>query len=219
MIKIEQFKQRIEEELLPYIVLSSLNQNDPIVVKNNTKDWQLVGSGNYASVFSHPSEKEIVVKVYGREVEAIKDEIRVYEALGNHPAYSELYGYGENYLILKRITGITLYDAVIKGVAISPKVLMDIEKAIDYAKKVGLNPFDVHGKNIVMQNEKGIIVDVSDFYKSGVCKKWEDLQTAYKWFYQPFLLKNHPRIPVWMLNLVRKGYRVARGIVPINKRK
>lgn len=39
-----------------------------------------------------------------------------------------------------------------------------------------MNPFDVHGKNIVMFDGRGYIVDVSDFYKQGTCRKWADLK-------------------------------------------
>ena len=209
-MNIEEFKKTIEKELLPFIKLTSPNPYDPILVENQTKDWLLVGSGNYASVFAHPLMKDVVVKVYGRDVEAIKDEIRVYHSLGVHKAYSRLYGHGENYLILKRIHGITLYDAMIKGVPIPPQVIEDIDQAIDYAKQVGLNPCDVHGKNVVMKDGKGFIVDVSDFYKEEICTKWDDLQKAYHLFYKRFILKKHPRFPVWALNGVRKTYRATR---------
>lgn len=170
-MNINQFKKLIEEELLPNIILKSPSPNDPIIVDNQAKEWQVVGSGNFASVFAHPSQPSFVVKVYGRDLEAIKEEIHVYEKLGDHNAYSKLYGYGQHYLILKRIHGITLYDAMLKGIAIPPQVIEDIEEAMVYAKERDLNPFDVHGKNIVMNEGKGIIVDVSDFYKTGICKK------------------------------------------------
>jgi predicted Ser/Thr protein kinase len=211
-MEIEKYTKLIGRELLPHIQLSTQNPFDPIVVENHSHSWKTIGSGNYAGVFSHDANPKWVVKVYGRSPEALKKEIEVYEKLGNHPTFSTLIAHGENYLILKRIRGMTLFEAVVNGVPIPESVIHDVDKGLDYAKGVGLNPFDVHGKNIVMYKERGYIVDVSDFYKSGTCHKWNDLKKAYYKIYQPLLYKYHPSIPYFLLDLIRKGYRLYRKI-------
>jgi hypothetical protein len=209
-MKIEKYTKLIGNELLPNIKLSIENPFDPIIVKNQSSTWKTIGSGNYAGVFSHDSNPNWVVKVYGRKPEDLKKEVAVYHQLGNHQSFSSLIDYGDNYLILKRIEGITLFDAVIKGIRIPESVIKDVDNGIAYARSVGLNPYDVHGKNVVMCNGRGYIVDVSDFYKEGRCHKWEDLKKAYYQVYLPFIYKFHPPIPFFMVDSVRKGYRFYR---------
>ena len=211
-MKIGKYIDLIETELLPFIQLSSPNPFDPISVRNLSSSWQTIGNGNYAGVFSHISNPNRVVKVYGRSPEELKKEIEVYQKLGNHAAYSALYAYGENYLVLKKLEGITLFDAIVKGVPIPESVIKDIDDGLLYAKSVGLNPYDVHGKNVVMEEGRGYIVDVSDFYKEGYCGKWDDLKKAYYKIYKPLLLKLHPPIPFIVVDAVRKGYRFYRKI-------
>ncbi|MCL6570336.1 MAG: serine/threonine protein kinase [Bacillus sp. (in: Bacteria)] len=214
-MKLSQYRALIENQLLPQIRLTTTSPFDPIIVNNHSISWKTIGSGNYAGVFSHASNPEKVVKVYGRNPEELKKEIEVYKKLGNHETYSTLYDYGENYLILKRLEGITLFDAVVKGIPIPEAVIKDIDAGLEYARSVGLNPFDVHGKNVVMYEERGYIVDVSDFYKQGYCHKWSDLKKGYYKIYQPYLLKYHPSIPFFIVNWIRKGYRAYRRMKKI----
>ena len=211
-MQITQYIKLIENELLTKIELQSPSPFDPIIVKNQSKSWRTIGSGNYAGVFAHESNPNWVVKIYGRNPEELKKEIEVYKKLGNHESYSRLLDYGENYLILKKLEGITLFDALVKGVPIPENVIQDIDAGLEYARKIGLNPFDVHGKNVVMHNGRGYIVDVSDFYKQGICHKWKDLKKAYYKIYRPYILKFHPPIPFFIVDGVRKGYRFYRKL-------
>jgi predicted Ser/Thr protein kinase len=216
-MQIDDYLHLVERELLPQIQLTTLSPFNPILVINGSNSWKTIGSGNYAGVFAHDSNPEWVVKVYGRNPEELKKEIDVYKRLGYHESYSSLYAYGENYLVLKRLEGITLFDAVVKGKPIPETVIEDIEAGLAYARLVGLNPYDVHGKNVVMYKGRGYIVDVSDFYKQGFCRKWHDLKKAYYKIYRPFIYKHHPPIPFFIVEGVRKGYRLYRNIIKGNK--
>lgn len=211
-MNINEYVKLIETELLPYVNLSVLSPFDPIIVENRSHSWRTIGCGNYAGVFLHESYPEVVVKVYGRNHEELVKEIEVYKKLGNHESFSRLYAYGDNYLILKKLEGITLFNAVIKGVQIPKVVIKDIDLGLEYARSVGLNPFDVHGKNVVIFEGRGYIVDVSDFYKQGYCRKWDDLKKAYYKIYRPFLFKYHPPIPFPVVDGIRKGYRMYRKV-------
>lgn len=211
-MNINEYVKLIETELLPNVNLSVLSPFDPIIVENRSHSWRTIGCGNYAGVFLHESYPEVVVKVYGRNHEELVKEIEVYKKLGNHESFSRLYAYGENYLILKKLEGITLFNAVIKGVQIPKVVIEDIDCGLEYARSVGLNPFDVHGKNVVIFEGRGYIVDVSDFYKQGYCRKWDDLKKAYHKIYRPFLFRYHPPIPFPVVDGIRKGYRMYRKV-------
>ncbi len=207
-MEINKYLKLIDDELLPFIQLESDSPFDPIIVKNVSNTWNTVGVGNYAAVFVHLSKPDWVVKVYGRNPDELKKEIDVYKKLGSHEAYSTLYGYGDQFLVLKRLEGITLFNALVTGIYIPETVIKDIDNALAYAKSVGLNPYDVHGKNVVMKNGRGYIVDISDFYKDGYCSKWDDLKKGYYNLYKPFIGKYHPPIPFSIVDGIRKGYRI-----------
>ncbi|NRD78923.1 serine/threonine protein kinase [Bacillus sp. BRMEA1] len=206
----DHYLRLVETDLLPKIQLITDSPVDPIIIKNRSNTWETIGRGNYAGVFTHKANPDLAVKVYGRNPEDQKKEIEVYKQLGDHPAYSSLIAYGENYLVLKKLEGITLFEALVKGVQISDSVIKDVDEGLAYARKIGLNPYDVHGKNVVMSEGRGYIVDVSDFYKQGHCRKWDDLKKAYYTIYKPLLYKNHPPIPFFIVDGIRKGYRFYR---------
>jgi hypothetical protein len=209
-LQIDEYIHLVERDLLPQIQLKAVSPHNPILVNNRSNSWKTIGSGNYAGVFFHDSNPDWVVKVYGRNPEELKKEIDVYNKLGDHESYSSLYAYGENYLVLRKLEGLTLFDAVVKGKSIPETVIDDIDAGLAYARSVGLNPYDVHGKNVVMFNGKGYIVDVSDFYKQGYCRKWRDLKKAYYKIYRPYIFKYHPPIPFFIVDGIRKGYRLYR---------
>lgn len=202
-------------ELKEKATIISRNPYDTVEVYNIPKHWVLLGVGNYASVLRHHDYPELVVKIYAEGKNGYKEEVEVYNKLGYHPNYSECYYAKDNFLVLKYLEGVTLYDAVHKGIKIPIKVIKDIDNALEFAFKQGLYPHDVHGKNVMMYEGRGYVVDISDFYKKEKCNKWKDLKKAYYKFYQ-YTLYHYPiPIPYFLLTLVRKGYRFYR--VYINK--
>ncbi|RBW69198.1 serine/threonine protein kinase [Bacillus taeanensis] len=204
---IKQLKKNVEKELLPNIDVYSNSPFNPVIVSNIPENWVLVGKGNYAGVFLHSKFPKYVIKVYGENRPGIEEEIEVYKKIGDHASYSKLYAYGERYLILKNLSGITLYNAINKGLQIPEQVIKDVDEALSYAINQRLNPIDIHGKNIVMDKGRGYIVDISDFLQTKSCRKWKDLRKAYYSFYKPFFSKVQFPIPMWGLDLIRKSYR------------
>lgn len=98
-----------------------------------------------------------------------------------------------------------------KGIKIPEKVIKDIDEALEYARERGLNPHDVHGKNVMLDaNGRGIVVDVSDFLKEEPCRMWYDLKKAYYKIYLPYLHDKPYPIPDLLLNGIRKAYRIIR---------
>ncbi|GGA13478.1 serine/threonine protein kinase [Paenibacillus marchantiophytorum] len=195
----------IQHQLLPNLEIHSEDPFEPIVVHVYPKPWKLVGAGNYAAVFMHPNYPDMVVKVYAPGRHGIVEETEVYSRLGKHPAFSECYHAGDNFLVLRRLTGVTLYNCLQRGLPIPRQVIADIDLALAYAVSRGLNPHDVHGKNVMMQDGRGLVVDVSDFMKSEYCPMWDDLKQAYDRFYYSWIRRL--RIPGFALNVVRRGYR------------
>lgn len=206
------FIHLIETELLKKVVLKREKVHNPVVVKRIPLGWKCVGVGNYAAVFVHSTEPDLVVKVNIVDKENLKEEAEIYRRLGNHPSYSHLVYEGANYLVLKRLKGITLYNAFAKGIRIPEQVIEDINEALEYAKTCGLNPYDIHGKNVMMNDGRGYVVDVSDFLKQGKDEKWEDLVKAYYKIYLKTIYKYPVKIPFKALDVVRHSYRTYKKI-------
>jgi hypothetical protein len=198
----------VEQELLPQLEIESIDPHDPIEVYRLPGPWKLVGTGNYAVVTTHPDFDDVVVKVYAPGRPGLEEEAEVYRRLGSHPAYSECLYEGKTYLILRRLTGINLYNCLLRGIRIPKQVIADIDAALAYARSKGLNPHDVHGKNVMLKDGRGMVVDVSDFLKEESCFMWDDLKKAYRLLYYAPLYRRP--IPSWLLTAVRKGYRFYR---------
>lgn len=206
----------VERELLPGLAIESVDPRDPVIVRRVPAPWEVVGAGNYAAVFAHPGDPDHVVKVYAPGRPGIDAEVEVYRRLGAHPAYSRCEHAGDGWLVLRRLRGVTLYDCVSRGIPIPDRVIRDVDDALDYARRRGLHPHDVHGRNVMMHEGRGLVVDVSDFLERERCSKWRDLKRAYSWIYRPLLRPLRLRVPHAVLDLVRAAYRLFRRALPVS---
>lgn len=202
----------VERELLPGLELESRNPKHPVVARRVPPPWRLLGAGNYAAVLAHPGHPELVVKVYAPGRPGLAAEVEVYRRLGDHPAYSRCLHAGEGYLVLRRLEGVTLWDAVRRGIPIPGRVIRDVDEALDHARSRGLRPHDVHGRNVMMHDGRGLVVDVSDFLKEEECARWRDLKRAYRLLYRPLLRPLRVRVPLALLNGVRRAHRRLRRL-------
>ena len=55
--------------------------------------------------------------------------------------------------------------------------------AREYVRQKGLNPRDIHLKNIFLQNGRAKIIDVSEYVQPGNDLRWEYLKKAYDQYY------------------------------------
>ena len=203
----------IIKNLVNLVKIQSIKSYNPVQVSDIPQPWELLGTGNYAAVFNHPNYKDIVIKIYASGLEGWTEEVEVYHRLGHHPAFSQCFYAEDNWLILKRLHGITLYDCLNLGIKIPQQVIEDIDAALNYAKSKGLTPHDVHGRNVMMWENQGLVVDVSDFLKSSPCWAWKDLKKAYYLVYLPLFSWHRLSIPYWVLDGVRSFYRLYRYIL------
>jgi hypothetical protein len=209
---------RISSELLPVLQIESVSHEDPVVARHVPSPWSLVGAGNYAAVVSHPDFPDVVVKVYAPGRPGFDAEVEVYRRLGQHPAFSECLHAENGFLVLRRLRGVTLYDCVHRGIAIPESVIRDVDEALDYARTRGLHPHDVHGRNVMLQDGRGVVVDVSDFLEQEDCSKWRDVKRGYRFFYRPVLMPLGLPIPYGVLDGVRWAYRKFRRIARLVSR-
>ncbi|NET00056.1 MAG: serine/threonine protein kinase [Sphaerospermopsis sp. SIO1G2] len=210
--KIQSLTAIIHQELLPHFVIESVHPHNPIEVRSIPSPWELLGTGNYAAVVVHPEYPEVVVKMYAPGRPGFEEELEVYQRLGYHPAFSECYYARDGLLVLKRLFGVTLYDCLHRGLRIPPKIIKDIDLALDYARTRGLYPHDVHGKNVMMFEGRGLVVDISDFLQQDKCSKWDDLKRGYYLIYLPIFYTLRLRVPYSLLNRVRRSYRFIRSV-------
>lgn len=202
----------IHQTLLPALDIESRSTFDPVVANSVPSPWQLLGTGNYAAVLYHPNYLDYVVKIYAPGRPGWPEEVNVYQRLGQHPAFSTCFHAEPNFLVLKRLEGMTLYDSLAKGIVIPKQVIQEIDQALSYACDRGLKPHDIHGRNALMKDGKGFVVDVSDFLKPEPCTAWHDLKWAYRWIYSPLIAPLRLRVPYQLLDYIRWSYRWFRRL-------
>jgi len=200
----------IYEQLLPQLQLESRNPHNPVLVYSAPHPWCLLGTGNYAAVLCHGDYPNYVVKVYAPGRPGWQEEVEVYRRLGTHPSFSECFYADDNFLVLKRLQGVTLYNCLHLGLYIPEQVIRDIDQALEAARQRGLYPHDIHGRNVMMWQGRGLVVDVSDFLKPETCTAWEDLKRGYYWIYRPLFSWLGVRVPYRALDLIRILYRSYR---------
>lgn len=212
-VQIKALVEEIDRGLLPFVEVQSVDPRDPVAVFRVPYPWRVLGAGNYAAVFVHPDYPEQVVKIYAPNRPGFEEEREVYCRLGSHPSFSECFYAHNNVLVLKRLYGVTLYDCLHKGKRISRTVIRDIDRALEDARSRGLAPHDVHARNVMMNGDRGFVVDVSDFLHSDPCAKWEHFKRAYYWIYLPIVAPLGLRVPHSWLDTIRRSYRRLKRLI------
>lgn len=185
-------------------------QNDKLISYPDSLKW--IGQGRSAVAFKH-LDTGLVVKVFYpfcREIAAV--EADVYRKISMHEWFPHVYEVGEGFIVLEYVTGRTLYDCLVEGVPITECMIHEVDRALQFARTLGLNPSDTHLKNIMLTDEHRIkIIDVARFTQEEECPHWEDLKKAYYLYYQrPFFPKKYPKL---FIECVIRLYR--RRLLPI----
>jgi hypothetical protein len=207
-----QLLERIESQLLPQLRIHCPDPHDPVRVLCLPTPWRTLGCGNYAAVLHHPQHPDQVVKVYGPGRPGLEQEAEVYRRIGTHRAFSQCLHADRGFLVLRRLHGTTLYDCLRQGIPIPRQVIHDVDAALAYALARGLHGHDVHGRNVMLHQGRGLIVDVSDFLNPEPCRAWQDLRWAYHALYQPLIAPIGLRAPGPVLDGVRRSYRLWRNL-------
>ena len=195
------------EDLIKFIKLESKSRFDPVHVIAHPKSWRCIGVGNSAAVFQ-PRNSKLSVKVFADEFSTkAKEESEIYQQLGDSPFFSRCYRRGDNFLILEYRKGQTVYDCLLQGLFIPEQVIHDVDCAIQYAKSRDLNPSDIHVKNILVDDGRGFLIDVSSYRRQGHCKRWDTLKQVYFDYYLK-IYKPGMAVPSWLLETIRKWYRI-----------
>ncbi|KKE77908.1 serine/threonine protein kinase [Bacilli bacterium] len=193
----------VRDSLSEINVFSNPN-NGPVTISGHAKDLKCIGVGTDAAVFQSFKVPAFAFKKYAKnKVDKVKAEADVYEKLGDSPFFSTCFASYDEYLVLSYEEGNTLFDCVLQGIHIPEQVIDDVEAAREYVRSKGLNPRDIHLKNILLQNGRAKILDVSEYIQPGNDFRWEHLKKGYEQYYH---LIDGNSVPFWLVETVRKWY-------------
>jgi len=191
------------KELSTVKVISN-GKNEFVNVEGNSNEFQCIGVGTDAAVFRCVYAPRYAFKVFRIEkLRKIGIEKEVYLKLGRSGYFPVYYGCGLNFLVISFEEGITLYDCLLKGIHIPKQVIQDVEDARNYAFKRGLNPRDIHLKNILLNEGRAKLLDVSEYMERGNDNRWKYLKEGYMEYYH---LIDGKALPLWVIEAVRKRY-------------
>lgn len=189
---------------LSQITISSNPNNEPVTIFGEADGLRCIGVGTDAAVFQFLYAPTYAFKIFAKDkIDKIKVEENVYNLLGHSPFFSTCFAANENYLVLRYEEGTTLYDCLLNGIHIPNQVVIDVEEAREYVREKGLNPRDIHLKNILLQNGRAKILDVSEYVQPGNDFRWEHLKKAYEEYYH---IIDGKSVPFWLLETIRKSY-------------
>ncbi|MCA1062649.1 serine/threonine protein kinase (plasmid) [Cytobacillus spongiae] len=189
---------------LSKVIVYSTPDNEPVRMHGVDDSLRCIGVGTDAAVFQSIYVPEYAFKVYAEEkASKIKIEEAVYSAIGDSPFFPTCYGAEDRVLVLSFEEGPTLFDCLLQGIHIPKQAIQDVEEARQHVRDMGMNPRDIHLKNILLQNGRSKIIDVSEYVLPGNDFRWEHLKKAYEEHYH--LLEGRA-VPFWLLETIRKWY-------------
>ncbi|ARK29583.1 serine/threonine protein kinase [Halalkalibacter krulwichiae] len=192
------------DEKIKQIQLFSRNNNQIVTVKKVPKGIKCIGMGTDAAVFQLLDAPQFAFKVFSQDkLKKLEREKQVYTLLGDSNYFPSYYSNGTNYLVLSFEEGLTLYECLLKGVRIPEQAIVDVERAREFARSKGLNPRDIHLKNILLQGGRAVVLDVSEYLNEGNDHRWEYLKEGY---YEYYTLIAEKKVPYWVIETVRKWY-------------
>lgn len=195
---------KLAEPALKRVEVTGSPKNGLVSIKGCPEGLRCIGIGTDGAVFQYDQTPQYAFKVYALEAVDKKEvEESVYLRLKGSSYFPQYYGKGDNYIVLSLESGITLYDCLTQGIPIPRQAIVDVEDAREYVRLQGLNPRDIHLKNVLLQEGRGIVIDVSEYVKDGNDQRWEHLLWAYNQIYP---LVEGKSVPFWMLETIKSWY-------------
>jgi len=194
------------EELAKTVIISKKNRltayDDSII---------LVGTGRSAFVFRIKTTTKAIKVFFPDFIHIAKEEVAIYKVLQDISYFPSIYDSGLNYIVMDFIDGLTLFECVTQGKPITPAHINEIDYALSLASNLGLNPSDIHLRNIfITSHDEIIIIDVARFRQVKNCRQWDNLRKAYHQVYtRRFFAK---KMPESFLNIVAFLYK--KGFLP-----
>lgn len=170
-----------------------------------------VGTGRSAFVFRIKSTMKAIKVFFPSLTHIAREEAEIYRKLRDIVYYPTVYATGINFIVMDYIEGLTLFECIVEGRVITPAHLEEIDHALSLAAARGLNPSDIHLRNIFITTSGDIkIIDVARFRQEKDCCQWDNLKKAYRQLYSKRLFPK--KIPATLLNGIALLYK--RGWIP-----
>lgn len=175
------------------------------------KSLQLIGTGRSAFAF-RVKAMNIVIKVFFPAFEYIaSEEAGIYKLLHGIHYFPTVHEAGSNYLVMDYVEGDTLFQCLTNGRKISSEHIEEIDYALSLAADRGLNPSDIHLRNIFITASNEIrLIDVARYRQDKACRQWNDLKKAHQQFYRRRLFLK--KMPAPLLNMAAFLYK--KGLMP-----
>ncbi|WP_404454186.1 protein kinase family protein [Virgibacillus necropolis] len=175
-----------------------------ILEKDSTLEF--IGAGRSAVVFKILSTNKALKVFYPNFTGIAKEEAEIYEILKGNPYYPTLYEAGENFLLIDYIEGYTLFECLSQGIPLNESTINETDYALSLARKAGLNPSDIHLRNIILTPEGRVkLIDVARFRQTKDCQQWTDLKKVFFTMYSKTYFPK--KIPVSVLNTIAYLYK------------
>ncbi|ARJ40443.1 serine/threonine protein kinase [Sporosarcina ureae] len=172
---------------------------------------QLIGTGRSAFVFRIQSSNKAIKVFFPNFVYIAKEEAEIYLVLKDIHYFPRIYEAGTNYLVMDYVEGDTLFDCLTNGRLITDAHIKEIDYALSLASDAGLNPSDIHLRNILITPDDQVrLIDVARYRQQKDCRQWSDLKKAHRQFYQKHFFWK--KVPSSFLNGV--AYLYKKGLIP-----
>ncbi|MGQ9026206.1 protein kinase family protein [Bacillus licheniformis] len=172
-------------------------------------DLELIGKGRSAYVFKLTEEggREMALKVFFPEFKNIAArEAEIYKKLSDSNYYPDIDETGPSYILMEYIKGYTFYECLNKGIRIDDDMICEVDRALNDARRKGLNPSDIHLRNLILTPSGTIkVIDVARFLQTKECRQWDDLKTAYQTLYKKSRFPQ--RLPKMWMELIAYLYK------------
>jgi predicted Ser/Thr protein kinase len=167
---------------------------------------KLVGTGRSAFVFRINNSSKAIKVFFPNYTYIAKEEADIYIALHDISYFPTVYDSGLNYIVMDFIEGRTLFECVNQGIPITAEHIKEIDAALLLASNRGLNPSDIHLRNIFITSTNDIkLIDVARFRQTKDCTQWSDLKSAYVLYYKKRYFPK--KIPAPIMNTVAFFYK------------
>lgn len=178
----------------------------------NDPSLTFIGAGRSAFVFKLSGEEKALKVFFPDFTHIAQEEADIYRTLQGIKYYPSLYEAGENFLVIDYIEGSTLFECVSSGISITDEHIAEVDSALLSAKMRGLNPSDIHLRNIFITSDGSIMmIDVARFRQKKDCTQWNDLKTAFHKYYRKAYFPK--RIPAALMNVIAALYK--KKLIPL----
>ncbi len=170
------------------------------------KSLKLIGEGRSAYVFKILNTNLAMKVFFPKQESTAIEEASIYQKIQQLPYYPELHESGGNYLVIDYVDGKTLFQCLQEGILVTEIQIKQIDIALELAKEKGLNPSDIHLKNIFITNEQNVkIIDIARFRQTKSCRQWSDLRKVFYLLYRKSYFPK--KISINALNFVAAVYK------------